>query len=75
MCSPSEMQKFTVAAGISGQMDGDVNGELFVPCNMPEPPKQSFLKELFGGGTSRSIDREELCKFGVILFGDTKRHL
>lgn len=37
-------------------------GELFIPHDMPEPPKESFLKGLFGGGV-RSLDREELCKF------------
>lgn len=36
-------------------------GELYLTCEMPEPPKESFFKGLFGGGT-RSIDREELCK-------------
>ena len=37
-------------------------GELFLPHDMPEPPKLSFFSGLFGGG-SRSLDREELCKF------------
>lgn len=36
-------------------------GELFSPVDMPEPPKESFFKGLFGGGT-RNLDREELCK-------------
>lgn len=35
-------------------------GELFIPHEMPEPPKESFLKGLFGGGY-RNLDREELC--------------
>lgn len=35
-------------------------GELFIPHEMPEPPKESFFKGLFGGG-SRNLDREELC--------------
>ncbi|KAE8745861.1 hypothetical protein FOCC_FOCC007380 [Frankliniella occidentalis] len=34
-------------------------GELFLPRDMPEQPKQSFLQGLFGGGV-RSLDREEL---------------
>ncbi|BES93880.1 syntaxin Hypothetical protein protein [Nesidiocoris tenuis] len=34
-------------------------GELFLPHEMPEAPKESFFKGLFGGG-SRSLDREEL---------------
>ena len=36
-------------------------GDMFVAHDMPEPPKESFFKGLFGGG-SRSLDREELCK-------------
>lgn len=36
-------------------------GELYLQCEMPEPPKESFFKGLFGGG-AKSIDREELCK-------------
>nr|CAD7441659.1 unnamed protein product [Timema bartmani] len=34
-------------------------GELFLPHDMPEAPKESFFKGLFGGGL-RSLDREEL---------------
>lgn len=37
-------------------------GDLFIGHDMPEPPKESFFKGLFGGG-SRSLDREELCKW------------
>lgn len=37
-------------------------GDLFLPHDMPEPPKQSFFQGLFGGGT-RNLDREELCKY------------
>ena len=36
-------------------------GDLFLPCETPEAPKQNFFKNLFGGGTS-TLDREELCK-------------
>lgn len=46
-------------------------GELFLPIDMPEPPKESFFKGLFGGG-ARSLDREELCKFNWI-FGYLKK--
>uniref|UniRef100_A0A8D8CAX4 Syntaxin-binding protein 5-like n=2 Tax=Culex TaxID=53527 RepID=A0A8D8CAX4_CULPI len=34
-------------------------GELYTPQEMPEAPKESFFKGLFGGGT-RNLDREEL---------------
>lgn len=36
-------------------------GELFLPMDMPEAPKESFFKGLFGGGV-RNLDREELCE-------------
>lgn len=39
--------------------------ELFLPHHMmPEQPKESFFKGLFGGGV-RSLDREELCKLPI----------
>lgn len=41
-------------------------GELFLPHDMPEQPKESFFKGLFGGG-SRALDREELCKSSNIF--------
>ena len=36
-------------------------GDLFIQREMPEPPKESFFKGLFGGGV-RNLDREELCR-------------
>lgn len=42
-------------------------GELFLPHDMPEQPKESFFKGLFGGG-SRALDREELCKSSHYFF-------
>lgn len=41
-------------------------GELFLPLDMPEAPKEGFFKGLFGGGL-RSLDREELCKSTLYL--------
>ena len=41
-------------------------GELFLPKETPEAPKQGFLKSLFGGGVS-TLDREELCKYYRLL--------
>jgi hypothetical protein len=39
-------------------------GDLFLPHDMPEAPKESFFRGLFGGGT-RSLDREELCELST----------
>lgn len=61
MRSPTEITKFTLSSEIVGKL-GDLSGELFVPCSLPEPPKQNFLKGLIGGVNTRSLDREELCK-------------
>ena len=36
-------------------------GDLYTPQEMPEQPKESFFKGLFGGG-AKNLDREELCK-------------
>jgi syntaxin-binding protein 5 len=36
--------------------------ELYIQHEMPEPPKESFFKGLFGGGM-RNLDREELCEY------------
>ncbi|KAK7794266.1 hypothetical protein R5R35_013601 [Gryllus longicercus] len=58
LCSPSEVQKFTVSSEFCVSLT-EMVGELFLPHDMPEPPKESFFKGLFGGG-SRSLDREEL---------------
>lgn len=44
------------------QFMNEMIGELFSPVDMPEPPKESFFKGLFGGG-SRLLDREELCEY------------
>ena len=43
----------------------DLIGELFIACEMPEPPKAGFFQGLFGGGV-RSLDREELCKMKML---------
>ncbi|KAK3914089.1 Syntaxin-binding protein 5 [Frankliniella fusca] len=58
LSSPTEVQKFTVSAEFCSSL-AEMVGELFLPRDMPEPPKQSFLQGLFGGGV-RSLDREEL---------------
>uniref|UniRef100_A0A1I8HWU5 Sec23_trunk domain-containing protein n=1 Tax=Macrostomum lignano TaxID=282301 RepID=A0A1I8HWU5_9PLAT len=42
----------------------DMLADLYIPCDLPEPPKKNFLEKfgqnLFGSGAS-SIDREQLC--------------
>ncbi|KAK5649859.1 hypothetical protein RI129_000888 [Pyrocoelia pectoralis] len=58
LCSPSELQKFTLCSDFCSNLP-EMMGELFLPLDMPEAPKESFFKGLFGGGI-RSLDREEL---------------
>ncbi|XP_064292192.1 syntaxin-binding protein 5 isoform X9 [Plodia interpunctella] len=58
LASPTEVQKFTIDAEFCQQLN-EMIGELFLPRDMPEPPKESFFKGLFGGG-ARPLDREEL---------------
>ncbi|GFN93733.1 syntaxin-binding protein 5 [Plakobranchus ocellatus] len=58
LCSHTEIQKITYSAEISENLN-EMLGELFLPKETPEAPKQGFLKSLFGGGVS-TLDREEL---------------
>ncbi|XP_050303950.1 syntaxin-binding protein 5 isoform X6 [Anthonomus grandis grandis] len=58
LASPSELQKFTLCAEFCVDL-AEMMGELYIPSEMPEPPKIGFFKGLFGGGVS-SLDREEL---------------
>lgn len=58
LVTPTEIQKFTVCQEFSNQYN-NMLGELYTPQEMPEAPKESFFKGLFGGGT-RNLDREEL---------------
>nr|XP_023016179.1 syntaxin-binding protein 5 isoform X4 [Leptinotarsa decemlineata] len=58
LASPSELQKFTLCSDFCSNLS-EMIGELFLPLDMPEPPKEGFFKGLFGGGV-RSLDREEL---------------
>uniref|UniRef100_A0A1I7RY64 WD_REPEATS_REGION domain-containing protein n=1 Tax=Bursaphelenchus xylophilus TaxID=6326 RepID=A0A1I7RY64_BURXY len=62
MATPSEMQKLTVCAETRGHVE-DSAGELFVPCDMPEPPKSSFFKgvsTLFSGGQKEVVDLDAI---------------
>ncbi|XP_041353857.1 syntaxin-binding protein 5-like isoform X2 [Gigantopelta aegis] len=58
LCSPTELQKITYSADISETLN-DMLGDLFLACDTPEAPKQSFFKNLFSGGQA-IFDREEL---------------
>ncbi|XP_035824568.1 syntaxin-binding protein 5 isoform X4 [Aplysia californica] len=58
LCSPTEIQKITYSADISENLN-EMLGELFLPRETPEAPKQGLFKTLFGGGVS-TLDREEL---------------
>ncbi|XP_030755594.1 syntaxin-binding protein 5 isoform X2 [Sitophilus oryzae] len=58
LASPSELQKFTLCTDFCADLT-EMLGDLFLTCEMPEPPKVGFFKGLFGGGVS-SLDREEL---------------
>ncbi|XP_055371127.1 syntaxin-binding protein 5 isoform X1 [Condylostylus longicornis] len=62
LATPTEIQKFTICSEFCQFYNDNMMGELFAAHEMPEPPKESFFKGLFGGGI-RSLDREE-------LFGD-----
>ncbi|XP_059614289.1 syntaxin-binding protein 5 isoform X5 [Phlebotomus argentipes] len=59
LATPTELQKFTLCVDFCTQFTNEMMCELFQAHDMPEPPKESFFKGLFGGG-SRSLDREEL---------------
>ncbi|XP_053598535.1 syntaxin-binding protein 5 isoform X4 [Microplitis demolitor] len=58
LSSPTEIQKFSISNEFCSELT-EMMGDLFATVDMPEAPKESFFKGLFGGGT-RSIDREEL---------------
>nr|CAD7455569.1 unnamed protein product [Timema tahoe] len=57
---------------VSSQSLSEMVGELFLPHDMPEAPKESFFKGLFGGGL-RSLDREELCEYITLPLGSSGR--
>nr|XP_022292231.1 syntaxin-binding protein 5-like isoform X2 [Crassostrea virginica] len=58
LCSATEIQKITFSADMSDNLN-EMLGELFKPCETPEPPKQGFFKNWFSAGHSQ-LDREEL---------------
>ncbi|CAH1799063.1 unnamed protein product [Owenia fusiformis] len=56
--TPSELQKVTLAADVCVSLN-EMLGDLFLPCETPEAPKQGFFKNLFNAGPS-PLDREML---------------
>lgn len=70
LSSPSELTKFTILASFSDNLP-DMLGSIYTcPKELPEPPKQSFLKGFFGG-TPTPLDREEL--FGESTSGKASK--
>ncbi|XP_027194885.1 syntaxin-binding protein tomosyn isoform X1 [Dermatophagoides pteronyssinus] len=63
LSSPSELTKFTILASFCDNLPDMIGSVYNGPKDLPEPPKQSFLKGFFGG-TPTPLDREE-------LFGET----
>lgn len=59
-----QIQKFTVSSELASQVEESA-GELFIPVDMPEPPKSSFLKGVSTLFTSQkeSFDLDTLCNF------------
>jgi hypothetical protein len=54
-----------VSADLAAQVS-DSLGELFVPVEMPEPPKASFLKgvsTLFTGTSKDVVDHDQMCRW------------
>lgn len=59
LVSPSELAKVTWASDVCANLR-DMQGEIFLPSNMPEPPKKNFFKNLLSGTLVSSLDRDEL---------------
>lgn len=58
MSSSSEVTKFTISSSFAALIP-DMIGAVFTgPKEVPEPPRQGFLKGLFGGN-SGPVDRDE----------------
>uniref|UniRef100_A0A1I8I8I2 V-SNARE coiled-coil homology domain-containing protein n=1 Tax=Macrostomum lignano TaxID=282301 RepID=A0A1I8I8I2_9PLAT len=43
-CSPSELQKITLSSEMSNDLN-DMLADLYIPCDLPEPPKKNFLEK------------------------------
>ena len=55
-----------VSFSYSDSLD-EMLGELFLPCDTPEAPKKTFIQNLFSGGGSATLDREELCTCSLMI--------
>jgi syntaxin-binding protein 5 len=61
MCSPTEIQKFTIASDVKEQIS-EMLCELYSPSIvMPEAPKQNFIVKFFASNSD--VDSDQLCKF------------
>lgn len=63
LSSPSELTKFTILSSFCDNLPDMLGSVYSGPKELPEPPKQSFLKGFFAG-TPTPLDRDE-------LFGET----
>lgn len=77
VCSPTELQKFTVSAELVSQVSDVLGafsvgntkehkmhlGNLYMNIEMPEPPRQNIFGAMKSllSGSSAALDREELC--------------
>ena len=59
LSSPSELTKFTISSSFCENLPDMVGSVYNSPKDLPEPPKQSFLKGFFGGAPT-PLDRDEL---------------
>ena len=58
----SKLLQHVLANAFFSEEIANMQGDLFLPKDIPEPPKPSFIRNLFGGGLA-VLDRQELCKF------------
>ncbi|KAJ6215817.1 hypothetical protein RDWZM_010317 [Blomia tropicalis] len=70
MSSPSEVTKFTISSSIMETLSEMTESAFTESKPLPEQPKQSFLKGLFGGAPT-PLDREEL--FGEASSGKASK--
>ncbi|VDQ05671.1 unnamed protein product [Trichobilharzia regenti] len=75
LASPSELTKITWSSDVCANLR-DMQGEIFLPSNMPEPPKKNFFKNLLSGNLTSSLDRDELCKLSAdFIFSQFTNHV